>query len=58
MDFSENKNILEKYKRFLSENIRGKIRVNEPRIIYKRKLKSKKLVMRNTNNMIKKTKIK
>ena len=58
MDFSENKNILEKYKRFLSENIRGKVKVNEPRIIYKRKLKSKKLVMRNTNNMIKKTKIK
>ena len=58
MDFSENKNILEKYKRFLSENIRGKVKVNEPRIIYKRKLKSKKLVMKNTNNMIKKTKIK
>lgn len=58
MDFSENKNILEKYKRFLLENIRGKAKVNEPRIIYKRKLKSKKLVMRSTNNMIKKTKIK
>ena len=58
MDLSENKNLLEKYKRFLSENIRGKAKVKEPRIIYKRNLKSKKLVMKNTNNMIKKTKTK